>query len=204
MRELISFLIGYFCGAFLTAAVVVKVRTGKAVWDIGTGNPGMANVMAQCGKPAGFAVLIGDILKTVLAIFLSWLLFGRGGMADYRLWSGLGVLVGHNFPFWHHFRGGKGVTVTCSWMILTIPVWGIVCSLAGGAITLLTGYLPLGAVVIALSGAAAGFAVLGLEGGIFFSISAVLMCIAHRHGMMRVIRGEEERKFRTASKKKQT
>ncbi len=71
MTELFSLLIGYLCGCFLTADVVARAFAHKSVFQIGTGNPGMANVMARVGKKAGFLVLAGDIIKTLLAFLIT-------------------------------------------------------------------------------------------------------------------------------------
>ena len=99
------------------------------------------------GKGWGAVVLAGDIAKTALAWLLCRALFpGLGALAG--LWSGLGAVLGHNFPAWRRFRGGKGVAVTCAALILFSPLWGTLACLIGLAVTLLSGWLPLGAVVI--------------------------------------------------------
>lgn len=102
-----SLVIGYFAGCFLTAAIVARVAKGRNIREIGTGNPGMANVMANIGKKAGVIVLLGDILKTVLGMGVAWALFGSSLGRNAFLWSGLGCVLGHNFPFWCKGKGGK-------------------------------------------------------------------------------------------------
>ncbi len=72
MYRLISLLIGYVFGNFLMADVVAKKYTGKKASEIGSGNPGMANVMAQCGFGAGLLVLAGDLAKTVIPHMRGW------------------------------------------------------------------------------------------------------------------------------------
>ena len=178
MTELFSLLIGYLCGCFLTADVVARAFAHKSVFQIGTGNPGMANVMARVGKKAGFLVLAGDIIKTLLAFLITWLLYGRS-ISDSILWSGLGVLLGHNWPFWHGFKGGKGVTVTCTWLIIAI-----------------SGYLPLGAIVLAWLGTVSAFVTRGAEAGIFFAAAALIMTVRHFPGLRGMARGTEPRHFR--------
>lgn len=194
MTELFSLLIGYLCGCFLTADVVARAFAHRSVFQIGTGNPGMANVMARVGKKAGFLVLAGDILKTLLAFLITGLLFGKG-MSDSVLWSGLGVLLGHNWPFWHGFKGGKGVTVTCTWLIIAIPVWGALSCIAGGAVVLISGYLPLGAIVLAWLGTVSAFVTRGAEAGIFFAAAALIMTVRHFPGLRGMARGTEPRHF---------
>ena len=200
IQRIISLIIGYFFGSVLTAVIVTRAKTGKDISEIGSGNPGMANVMAKLGKKAGFTVLFGDIIKTVLGLFVSWLLFRDqiGSLAP--LYAGLGAVIGHNHPFWRKFRGGKGVTVSVTWLILLMPIYGAIVSIIGGIITLITGYLPLGAVLIALMAVPVAFALYGTEYGIVMSASALLMLSRHYRGLLRIIRGEEKREFHRGKK----
>lgn len=188
--------IGYLCGCFLTAELAARLAEGKSASEIGSGNPGMANIMANLGKKAGFFVLAGDVGKTLIAFGVSWLLAGGLLGRETFLWAGLGVVLGHNFPFWKKFRGGKGVAVTCTWLIFFMPVWGTISCLAGGAVVLATGYLPLGAVLIPLLGTCFAFFSQGIMAGIFFLLSFLLMLSRHYRGLLRIVRGTEERKFR--------
>ena len=188
--------IGYLCGCFLTSELAARLAEGKSASEIGSGNPGMANIMANLGKKAGFFVLAGDVGKTLIAFGVSWLLAGGLLGRETFLWAGLGVVLGHNFPFWKKFRGGKGVAVTCTWLIFFMPVWGTVSCIAGGAVVLATGYLPLGAVLIPLLGTCFAFFSQGIMAGIFFLLSFLLMLSRHYRGLLRIVRGTEERKFR--------
>lgn len=188
--------ISYLCGCFLTAELAARLAEGKSASEIGSGNPGMANIMANLGKKAGFFVLAGDVGKTLIAFGVSWLLAGGLLGRETFLWAGLGVVLGHNFPFWKKFRGGKGVAVTCTWLIFFMPVWGTVSCIAGGAVVLATGYLPLGAVLIPLLGTCFAFFSQGIMAGIFFLLSFLLMLSRHYRGLLRIVRGTEERKFR--------
>ena len=188
--------IGYLCGCFLTAELAARLAEGKSASEIGSGNPGMANIMANLGKKAGFFVLAGDVGKTLIAFGVSWLLAGGLLGRETFLWAGLGVVLGHNFPFWKKFRGGKGVAVTCTWLIFFMPVWGTVSCIAGGAVVLATGYLPLGAVLIPLLGTCFAFFSQGIMTGIFFLLSLLLKLSRHYRGLLRIVRGTEERKFR--------
>lgn len=188
--------IGYLCGCFLTAELVSRIYTGKGASELGTGNPGMANVGGQLGKKAGILVLSGDILKTVLALVAAWIITSGVLGREAFLWSGFCVILGHNFPFWKRFRGGKGVTVTCTWLIILMPVWGTLSCVAGGIITLLTGYLPLGAVLIPLFAIPAAFLTEGVTAGLFVTAAFLIMISRHYHGLVRIAKGTEKRKFR--------
>ena len=130
--RLACILLGYLFGSFLTAEVVARVVSGKSARQLGTGNPGMANIMAQLGKGAGLLTLVGDTLKTVAACGAAYYatapLIGQASI----LYAGLGAVLGHNYPAWARFRGGKGVAVTCVWLVLYLPFWArFAASLAG-------------------------------------------------------------------------
>lgn len=141
-------LAGYLFGGFLTAEVVARCTAGVSARDIGTGNPGMANIATHLGKKAGLLVLSGDVIKTAAACWFCHQLAPELGLTA-LLYGGLGAVLGHNWPIWYKGRGGKGVAVTCAWLMLYLPVTGVLCCLAGGVAVLLTGYLPVGAVLIA-------------------------------------------------------
>ena len=123
--RLACILLGYLFGSFLTAEVVARVVSGKSARRLGTGNPGMANIMAQLGKGAGLLTLAGDTLKTVAACGAAYYatapLIGQASI----LYAGLGAVLGHNYPAWAGFRGGKGVAVTCGWLVLYLPFWAL-------------------------------------------------------------------------------
>lgn len=191
--RILSLLIGYLFGNFLTADFVVRLKTGQSVFQIGSGNPGMANVSTELGVPAGAAVLAGDLLKTCLAGLISVLLFKDGGRIV-LLYCTLGVTAGHNWPVWHHFHGGKGVAVTCMGIHLFSPIPGLVADAAGMLVVFFTGYLPVGAVVITALYTVLAFLFEGLEAGILALILAAIMTQRHFKGLQAVRSGEEKRR----------
>ena len=201
---LFSLLIGYVCGCFLTAYFIAKRFAGKDVAEIGSGNPGMANIMCNVGKFPGIMVLVGDISKTILAMGLAYFLFGEVIWYNSMLFAGFGVLLGHNFPVWRKFNGGKGVAVTCAWIIILMPFGGIVSSVAGGLIVLLTGLLPLGAVAIAVFAIPFAFIECDPVAGIIMIISAVIMVYRNFPGFIRGFKNQEERKFKRERSVKNT
>ncbi|MBR2188128.1 MAG: glycerol-3-phosphate acyltransferase [Eubacterium sp.] len=150
MDRFISILIGYGFGCFLTAELVAKSFAGKTAKELGgTGNPGMANVMAQLGFIPGILTLAGDLAKCVLASLTVWLLFGSGG-GILILYAGLGCTLGHDFPFWRKFRGGKGVATTSIAIVLYAFLPGLLANAAGMLVVFFTKYLCIGGPVIPL------------------------------------------------------
>ena len=147
VARLICFIVGYACGCILTAEVVARRVARRSIIELGDGNPGMANEGHELGTPAALACLAGDILKTLLPVLVMSRLFPQLGWAVVTGWTGLGATLGHILPFWHGFRGGKGVTTIASTIILMNPVWGIVAGVVAVATIILSGYLSVGAVV---------------------------------------------------------
>ena len=123
MERLISFIIGYACGLFNTAYVVGRLHH-MDIRNYGSGNAGTTNAIRVLGKKAGAMVYLGDFLKTVLAAVLARVLFRE--QTDcvflYMMYAGFGVILGHNFPFYLHFKGGKGVAATSGLVIATLDL----------------------------------------------------------------------------------
>ena len=179
LARIFSLVIGYALGQVLTADIVSRRVAGKPAFELGVGNPGMANIGHELGRKWAYVVLAGDIGKTLLAVIIARLGFHAEPWALTTAWAALGATLGHNFPAWHHFHGGKGVTTTCAGIILTAPGIGIAASLLGAAGIVVCGYLCAGAIIITL--AYLVFAL--LLGNIDVTVTAlallVLMCLAH-------------------------
>ena len=200
-EKVLCLLIGYLFGCILTAELIVKHKTGKSVSEFGTGNPGMANVMRIFGFKTGAAVLAGDLIKTVAAVLICCLLFGRSSVLPSGkplgqpavLWAGLGATLGHNWPVWRRLKGGKGVAVTCMTIFLFSPLWGLVSDVAGMLVVFRTGYLPLGAVVITTLFTVFAGIFYGMEAFIPALVLALIMLSRHYPGLIRSFKGTEEK-----------
>lgn len=114
MERLICVAIGYACGLFQTAYLIGKVYHTD-MRKHGSGNLGSTNVMRTLGKKAGALNLLGDCLKCVVAILIARALYGRT-QADIlpllSLYAAAGCVLGHNFPFYLKFKGGKGIAAS--------------------------------------------------------------------------------------------
>ena len=115
VKYIISILIGYarFVQHAVQPAALIPIQ-GIDIRTVGSGNVGTTNALRTLGKKAGLIVMIGDIAKCMLSILVTWLIFGRlNPSEDYliRMVTGLGCIIGHNYPFYMNFKGGKGVAV---------------------------------------------------------------------------------------------
>ncbi len=194
MYRLWSILIGYVFGNFLTAEIVSRKVSGKSAFDRGTGNPGMANIAALDGTKPAILVLAGDLLKTFLACLLCrMILFPEAGAVS-AAYAGLGVILGHNFPVWHHFKGGKGVSSTCAALISVSFGYGLLSCVVGGIGVLISHYLPIGAVLIPAAFLIPAFCIYGNEVGILTVIMTLIMLQRHMPGLKNIPMGTEPRK----------
>lgn len=185
--------IGYLCGCFLTADCVARHKARQSVFEIGTRNPGMANIAGSFGARWAAVTLLGELLKTVLpCVLCRYLLFRPLGRTAV-LYTGLGVALGHGFPFWHGFRGGRSVAVTCISIVLFSPLWGILANLAGLGVVIGTGYLALGALAIPCLFLVPAFLLFGLEAGLVASAGTALLFFLHRDSIRRMVHKSENK-----------
>ena len=152
LLRIVCLAIGYVFGLFQTAYIVGRTR-GIDIREHGSGNSGTTNAMRILGKKAGLIVFLGDVLKSLLALLLVGFLFGKTHPeAVYLLktWTFAGVVLGHDYPFYMGFRGGKGVAVMAGY------VFGFHWSFILPGILmffipyLITGYVSLGSLILYL------------------------------------------------------
>lgn len=152
MVRVACLLIGYVCGLFQTAYIYGRMN-GIDIREYGSGNSGTTNALRVLGKKAGLIVFAGDILKILAAGFLVTILFNQGDFfgdraALYKLYAGLGAVLGHNFPFYLNFKGGKGIAVTSGLILMMDWRITILCLIAFALTVGLTRYVSLGSLVI--------------------------------------------------------
>lgn len=126
MIRLICLLIGYLLGMFQTAYFYGKMH-GIDIRTKGSGNAGTTNTLRVLGKKAGMIVLLGDLFKTMLAILIVKIFFCSQYPELYYLlvlYAAAGAILGHNFPFYLNFKGGKGIAATGG-LILSFHPWFI-------------------------------------------------------------------------------
>ena len=112
--RILCVLIGYCFGIFQTAYIYGKLN-GIDIREHGSGNAGTTNALRVLGKKAGLIVFLGDLLKAFIPCILARVVgiyFFPAIVIPMILWTGLGVVIGHNYPFYMHFKGGKGIAAT--------------------------------------------------------------------------------------------
>lgn len=143
-------LIGYAFGLIQTAFIYGKLN-GIDIRTEGSGNAGTTNTLRVLGRRAGLIVLVGDILKTAAAICVVRLLFvpSYPELKYLLVWyAGAGAILGHNFPFYMKFKGGKGIAATAGLVISFDPWFTLAGVIAFFVPFLITKYVSLGSLCI--------------------------------------------------------
>ena len=149
-------LISYLLGSVNTAIILSKVIYRDDVRRHGSGNAGMTNMLRTYGKGAAGLTLLGDLMKTVIAIFIAAIFFGFnyvGGVSTgigICYFAGLFVVIGHVFPVYYKFKGGKGVLATASMALILSPIPFLILLLVFVGIVAASKYVSLGSVTVAV------------------------------------------------------
>ena len=146
LAAILSIASGYFLGS-LNAAIIISTKKYKTdIRACGSGNAGMTNMFRTFGKTGGFLTLFGDVAKTVLPICLGYLFFGYAGAYI----SGLFVVMGHCFPVYYRFKGGKGVLAMFAMMLMCDPPVFLLMVLVFAIIAIGTRFVSLASVMTAI------------------------------------------------------
>ena len=185
-----AMIFGYLCGSIPFGVVLTRLTGAPDLRNVGSGNIGATNVLRTGRKLLAAATLAGDILKGTIAVGVIGLLFSR----EPALYAAFGALLGHVFPVWLGFRGGKGVA-TYIGLLLGLALWLalIAFCLIWVAIAAASRYSSLAA----LTATAATPAVLWWTGSIaeakLFLVLSALVWLMHRANIARLISGTEHR-----------
>jgi glycerol-3-phosphate acyltransferase PlsY len=146
MERGISISIGYLIGCFQTAFILGKLLLNVDIRQHGSGNSGTTNALRVLGWKAGFLTFFGDFLKAILAVVLIRLLFDD---ALYTLYAGFGVVLGHNFPVFMKFKGGKGIAASAGALLAFDYRIGLISMLVMIVVVFFTRYVSLGSLFLA-------------------------------------------------------
>ena len=215
MERILCLAIGYVFGLFQTAYIYGKMH-GIDIRQHGSGNAGTTNTLRVLGTKAGLIVFAGDVLKCVCAIVACSLLFGKNHpdmIYLLKLYAAAGAILGHNFPFYLGFKGGKGIAATAGLILAFHPTFLPVGVLVFFGIFFTTHYVSLGSLLvyaafmiqITISGQ------MGLFQGMsrqhlfeMYGVAAFLTIMAyykHRENIKRLLKGEERKSYLTKKNK---
>ena len=142
--------IGYVLGMFQTGYIYGKLHHVD-IRQHGSGNAGATNTLRTLGWKAGLITFAGDLGKAMLAMLIGWILF-RDKYADgvklLEMYAGFGAVLGHNFPFYMKFKGGKGIACTAGFILAFYPPMAPLCLLLFIVTVAVTRYVSLGSIVV--------------------------------------------------------
>ncbi len=152
MERLLCLVIGYAFGLIETGFLYGKLRHTD-IREHGSGNAGTTNVLRTFGAGGGAITFIGDFLKAVLAGVLVWYIFRDQPIEYikmYQMYSALGAVLGHDFPFYMGFKGGKGIASSAGGLIIVDPIGTCVTLVCFVLIVAASKYVSLGSVSAAV------------------------------------------------------
>lgn len=219
MVRLLWLIAGYACGLFHTSIVLGKLFHFD-VRTYGSGNTGTTNTLRMMGWKMGMAVLLGDALKAVIPMLVMTAIFG--GVNGYapgliKAYTGLGAILGHNYPFYTGFRGGKGIATSLGVAFGFHPLLGLLGMAAFSAVFFTTHYASVSSLVmisvvygllIALTALLHTGpelfhleATLAIELYVIFALIIFLAFFRHRQNIGRLARHEESKTYLSGKKK---
>lgn len=178
---------GYVLGSIPWGLVLVRISGGGDIREIGSGNIGATNVLRSGNKIAAFLTLILDASK---GGFAAWLFMNAGLEAG--LIAGFAAVVGHNFPVWLKFKGGKGVATTLgTLLVISWPVGVLTCAVW----LLVAGMFRFSSLASIACIAASPFIAYWFDGDIMVAYMAgglaILSIVRHKQNILRLIKGQE-------------
>jgi acyl phosphate:glycerol-3-phosphate acyltransferase len=181
---------GYLVGSIPFGVVLTRLAGTADLRSIGSGNIGATNVLRTGHKGLAAATLLCDVLKGTVAVLVMDWLWGR----DHALIAGLGAFLGHLFPVWLKFKGGKGVATYLGILIGLAP-WPGAAALAAiwVVVAALTRYSSLAALVASAATPAVLWANDDRQEALLFGLLTVLVFVVHRANIVRLVSGTEGR-----------
>jgi glycerol-3-phosphate acyltransferase PlsY len=188
---ILSVVISYLLGSIPFAYIVVRLRQGSDIRQIGSGNVGATNALRAVGKVWGVLTLVLDASKGFAAVMLAQMLTDN---ATWILICAVAAMVGHIFPIFLKFRGGKGVSTGCGVFLAIAPLVVGICAAVFVLVLVTTRYVSLGSILAAFCFPIAAHALgEGLAVTVTGGTCALLIIWKHSGNMHRILNGTERR-----------
>ena len=145
LNYIVIAVIAYLLGSISFGMIVAKLKGGPNLREVGSKNTGATNVLRVMGVKTGLIVFVLDILKALIACIIGRVWMDLNG----AMVAGIAVVIGHNWPCFFQFKGGKGVASTLAVMLMTFPIPACICYVIAIALILYTRYVSLGSITLA-------------------------------------------------------
>lgn len=199
-------IIAYLIGSINSSILISKAVMGKDIRESGSGNAGATNMLRTMGKKYAIITLVIDILKGVVALLLAKLAMSFGAYDVSMYIAGVAVVVGHNFPVFFGFKGGKGVATSLGVILLLDWKIGLITLAIAIVIMAISKYVSLGSIMAAVVFMILQIAVMIINDSfdvtrlVCVLILGGLLIIRHRANIVRLLNGTENK---LGSKKKE-
>ena len=185
-------LVAYLLGSINFAMFISKKKYKDDIREHGSGNAGMTNMMRTYGKKAAGLTLAGDAVKTLIAVLIGYFIMGNDGAYV----AGLGAIIGHTWPLYYNFKGGKGVVTTITTILCTSPHVGLILLGIFVAIVAMTKFISLGSIMGALL-----YPLILNAFSDYFTLPQLIVCFSvvflvvfnHRSNIKRLMEGTENK-----------
>lgn len=151
--RVIALIIGYVFGLFQTGYLYGKSQ-GIDIRKEGSGNAGTTNSLRVLGWKAGLITFAGDLFKAIFAVLVVKAIYGNtypDAIKILELYAGFGAVLGHNFPFYLNFKGGKGIACTSGMILAVFPLAAPICLVLFIGSIAITRYVSLGSILVVIS-----------------------------------------------------
>ncbi|HYK42488.1 MAG TPA: glycerol-3-phosphate 1-O-acyltransferase PlsY [Thermoanaerobaculia bacterium] len=190
-RALLLIAVGYLLGSISFAVLIVRLKTGKDIRTEGSGNAGATNVLRAHGKALGLLVALLDVAKGAAAVLLVRLVTADPRAAGAAAFA---AILGHVFPLYYGFRGGKGVATAVGAFLALVPVPTLICMGVFIAAVAITRYVSVGSMVaMSLLPAAMGLFHEPMAVVVAAAAAAVLIVFKHLENLKRLAAGSERK-----------
>lgn len=189
LSSLAALLLGYALGSIPFGLLLTRMAGTQDIRSIGSGNIGATNVLRTGRKGLAAATLLGDALKGTVAVLLALAWLGP----EAALAAALGAFLGHLFPVWLGFKGGKGVATFLGVTLALAWPAALVFAAAWLGVAFLTRYSSLAALVASVVTALSAFFLASTPVGVLLSLLAALLWFMHRANISRLLDGTEGR-----------
>ncbi|MDH3661171.1 MAG: glycerol-3-phosphate 1-O-acyltransferase PlsY [Alphaproteobacteria bacterium] len=183
----LGFLISYLIGSIPFGLILTRQFGAGDLRAIGSGNIGATNVLRTGRKSLALATLVLDALKGVLPVWVGGSWFGP----DMAVVAGLGAVIGHCFPIWLKFLGGKGVATAAGVVLTMTPLAGLLAFAVFLVIVTLTRYVSLSCILAAVTAAPFAYLLGQIQQAELYLLLTVIIIVKHHANLRRLFAGEE-------------
>ena len=188
MEVVVVIVFSYLCGSIPFGLALTRIFSKQDIREIGSGNIGATNVLRTGNKLLGYGTLILDIFKAVIPVLII-----KYQYPEFLFLSSLSIFLGHVFPIWLKFKGGKGVATYLGILFCINYILGFVFIISWFLIFLISKYSSLSSLIASLTIPIYHFFIIDNENYYFFIILFILIFYTHRKNIKRLINNTESK-----------